>query len=194
MSIQPLDALRALAEQRDDAIVVPTMTTVEPWYSMSPSDLNIPCVGFMGGASSLGLGLALAQPGRRVIVLDGDGSLLMQLGSLATVAGAAPPNFYHFLFKNGVYQVSGSQPIPSAERINFAEMAKGAGYAATFSFDNLEEFKVGLAEVFATSGPVMVQLVTDEMSNPPRGGAIGGGASFTAQAATLRAALTGGQA
>ena len=66
----------------------------------------------MGGASSLGLGLALARPDRRVIVFDGDGSLLMQLGSLATIAGAAPRNLVHFLFKNGVYHTSGAQGIP----------------------------------------------------------------------------------
>ena len=66
----------------------------------------------MGGASSLGLGMALARPDRRVLVLDGDGSLLMQLGSLATVAGAAPRNLVHFLFKNGVYHTSGAQGIP----------------------------------------------------------------------------------
>jgi sulfopyruvate decarboxylase subunit beta len=191
MPIQPLDALRAIAEQRGDAVAVSTMTTVEPWHRFSPSDLNVTCIGFMGGASSLGLGLALARPERRVIVLDGDGSLLMQLGSLATVAGAAPPNFYHFVFKNGVYQVSGSQPIPSAGAVDFAVMARGAGYAHTYSFDNLEDFRVRLAEILAARGPVLVQLLTDEMPNPPRGGVIGAGASFPNEAETARAALAG---
>ena len=60
----------------------------------------------MGSASSIGLGIALAQPNKKVIVMDGDGSLLMQLGSLVTIAGAAPENLYHFVFENGVYATS----------------------------------------------------------------------------------------
>src|SRR5918997_2217303 len=106
--MKPEDVLRAIAEQRGDAVVVPTMTTGPAWRGIAPEDLSVACVGFMGGASSLGLGIALARPERRVIVLDGDGSLLMQLGSLATVAGATPRNFTHLLFKNGVYHTSGS--------------------------------------------------------------------------------------
>jgi phosphonopyruvate decarboxylase len=187
--IQPLDALRAIAEQRKDAITVVTMTTVEPWHELSPHELNVSCIGFMGGASSLGLGLALAQPERRVIVLDGDGSLLMQLGSLATVAGAAPQNFYHFVFKNGVYQVSGSQPIPAARTVDFATMARGAGYAAAYTFDDLEDLRVKLPSIFTERGPVLIQLVTEEVPNPPQGGQLRG-ASFPAEAEIAHAALT----
>jgi phosphonopyruvate decarboxylase len=191
MPIQPLDALRAIAEVRGDAIAVPTMTTVDPWHRMSPSDLNVTCVGFMGGASSVGLGMALARPERKVIVLDGDGSLLMQLGSLATVAGAAPPNFYHFLFKNGVYQVSGSQPIPSADRIDFALMAKGAGYAQTYTFDNLEDLRVRLGEILAEPGPTLIQLLAEEVPDSPQGGVSASGASFGREAEIAHAALAG---
>ena len=87
--MKPEDILRAIAEVRGDAICVPTMTTSPAWRDIAPGDtLAVGCVGFMGGASSMGLGLALAQPERRVIVFDGDGSLLMQLGSLATAAGS----------------------------------------------------------------------------------------------------------
>ena len=115
-AMKPEDVLRVIAAQRGDAIVVPTMTTAPAWRTIAPGDLSVTCVGFMGGASSLGLGLALARPDRRVLVLDGDGSLLMQLGSLATVAGAAPRNLVHFLFKNGVYHTSGAQESPEACR------------------------------------------------------------------------------
>src|SRR5206468_4641337 len=94
-----------------------------------------------GGASSLGLGLALAMPKRRVIVFDGDGSLLMQLGSLATIAGAAPRNLTHLLFKNGVYHTSGAQEIPGGLSVDFVTMAKGAGYRTTLQIGELDEFK-----------------------------------------------------
>src|SRR5213594_2266681 len=104
MAMKPEDVLRAIAAARGNAICVPTMTTSPAWRTLAPDDLSIGCVGFMGGASSLGLGLALAMPERRVVVFDGDGSLLMQLGSLATIAGATPRNLTHLLFKNGVYQ------------------------------------------------------------------------------------------
>jgi sulfopyruvate decarboxylase subunit beta len=189
MTVQPLDVLRAIAAERGDAIVVPTMTAVDPWHRLSPSELNVSCIGFMGGASALALGLALARPERRVIVLDGDGSLLMQLGTLATIAGAAPPNLYHFVFKNGVYQVSGSQPIPAADKVDFALMARGAGYPHAVTFDNLEDFRVRLPEILATPGPVLVQIIAEEMPDIPQGGVAAAGVSFAREAETLRAAL-----
>src|SRR6266704_5724349 len=126
--LKPEDVLQAIAAARGDAIVIPTMTTSPAWRTLAPNDLSVGCVGFMGGASCLGLGLALARPDRRVLVLDGDGSLLMQLGSLATIAGAAPRNLVHFLFKNGVYHTSGAQGIPGGLTVDFVVMAKGAGY------------------------------------------------------------------
>ena len=101
--LKPEGVLGAIAAARGDAICVPTMTTAPAWRTLAPDDLSVTCVGFMGGASALGLGLALACPDRRVVVFDGDGSLLMQLGSLATIAGARPRNLTHLVFKNGVY-------------------------------------------------------------------------------------------
>src|SRR4030095_9909752 len=92
MALKPEDVLRAIAAARGDAICVPTMTTSPAWRTIAPDDLSIGCVGFMGGASSLGLGLALAMPKRRVVVFDGDGSLLMPLGSPPPPAGARPAN------------------------------------------------------------------------------------------------------
>src|SRR6202007_111902 len=95
-------ALKAIAAARGNAICIPTMTTSPAWREIAPDDLSVGCVGFMGGASAMGAGLALARPERRVIVFDGDGSLLMQLGSLATIAGGAPRTFTHPPFKKRV--------------------------------------------------------------------------------------------
>ena len=88
----------------------------------------------MGQASSHGFGLALANPDRTVIVLDGDGSLLMNLGSLVSIADAAVTNFYHFLFVNRTYEVNGAHPVPGADKVNFEDMARAAGYAGAQSF------------------------------------------------------------
>jgi sulfopyruvate decarboxylase subunit beta len=166
-AMKPEDVLRVIAAQRGDAIVVPTMTTAPAWRTIAPGDLSVTCVGFMGGASSLGLGLALARPDRRVLVLDGDGSLLMQLGSLATVAGAAPRNLVHFLFKNGVYHTSGAQGIPGGLSVDFVMMAKGAGYRAAFAVDELEDLKRRLPQILAAEGPLFVQLHTGLAEQTP---------------------------
>src|SRR6266851_1636890 len=141
MAMKPEDILTLIAAQRGTAVCVPTMTTAPAWRTIAPDDLSATCAGFMGGASSLGLGIALARPDRRVIVFDGDGSLLMQLGSLATVAGVAPRNLVHLLFKNGVYHTSGSQETPGGQGVDFAAMAKAVGYRSTCTITSLDEFK-----------------------------------------------------
>lgn len=107
------DAIAALVAERGDAITVTTEQAIGAWRAAVAEPANeipdhLDIVGCMGSASTIGLGIALAQPGRTVIVVDGDGSLLMQLGSLVTIAGAAPTNFFHVVFENGVYETSGS--------------------------------------------------------------------------------------
>jgi phosphonopyruvate decarboxylase len=164
---RPEDALRVLAAERGDAIVVPTMTTAPAWRRLAPGDLSVTCVGFMGGASSLGLGMALARPDRRVLILDGDGSLLMQLGSLATVAGAAPRNLVHFLFKNGVYHTSGAQGIPGGLSVDFVMMARGAGYRMATAIEDLEDFRRRLRGLLDAEGPVFVELRTGLAAETP---------------------------
>src|ERR1700741_1701760 len=139
MAIKPEEALKAIAAARGNAICVPTMTTSPAWREIAPHDLSVGCVGFMGGGPAMGAGLALARPERRVIVFDGDGSLLMQLGSLATIAGARPRNLVHLLFKNGVYHTSGSQDIPGGLTVDFVTMARGAGYKSAMAINTLED-------------------------------------------------------
>ena len=91
--ISAYDAIRTIHAQRNDAIVVYTMSPVRYWDVLSNDpDLDLPIFGGMGKASSVGLGLALAQPDRRVMVLEGDGGLLMNLGTLVTIAGQQPEN------------------------------------------------------------------------------------------------------
>jgi phosphonopyruvate decarboxylase len=112
----------------------------------------------MGAASALGLGIALAQPDKRVIVIDGDGSLMMQLGSLTSIAGSGAANFYHFVIVNNVYETSGFQPTPAADLVNFAAMAKGAGYQQAYEFDDLGVLRERLPGIFDQPGPAMIAL------------------------------------
>ena len=187
MAIKPEDILRAIAAARGDAICVPTMTTSPAWRTLAPDDLSIGCVGFMGGASSLGLGLALARPDRRVLVFDGDGSLLMQLGSLATIAGAAPRNLVHFVFKNAVYHTSGAQEIPGGEGVDFVRMAQAAGYRSVSAIADLDTLRRRLPAILAEEGPVLVELHTGLAAETPL--TARGGKPFHQQAEELRQRL-----
>ncbi len=167
MPMKPEDVLRAIAAARGDAICVPTMTTAPAWRTIASDDLSVTCVGFMGGASSLGLGLALAWPERRVIVFDGDGSLLMQLGSLATIAGARPRNLAHLVFKNGVYHTSGAQETPGGLTVDFVTMAKGAGYRDAYTVRDLDELHQCLPSILGDEGPLLVELWTTLAEQTP---------------------------
>jgi phosphonopyruvate decarboxylase len=189
MAMKPEDVLRVIAAARGDAICVPTMTTAPAWRTIAPDDLSVTCVGFMGGASSLGLGLALARPDRRVLVFDGDGSLLMQLGSLATIAGAAPRNLVHFVFKNAVYHTSGAQEIPGGRAVDFVVMAKGAGYRSAYAIRDLDELRRRLPALLREDGPLLVELETTLADATPM---TAPGVPFGKQAEALRAKLLAG--
>lgn len=172
MSIKNLDAVRIIEEHRGEALIVTTMNSGNPQYGMPRvsrrEEIDIPLVGAMGKASSLALGLALARPERKIMVLDGDGSLLMNLGTLATISEKAPDNLYHFVFENGVYAVTGGQPIPGENKLSFQGMAKQAGYAATYEFDNSEDLETNIDSVLAQGGPVFVCLkIVPEIDNTP---------------------------
>ena len=163
------DALRLIEERRGDAVVLPTMVGGREWQKVTQNEsLDLPVSGAMGKASSVALGLCLAQPDRKVIVIDGDGSLLMNLGTLVTVGGQAPENLCHVVLDNGMYAVTGGQPVPNAENVSLAGLAKAAGYAATFEFDDLEELAIGVDEVMSSAGPVLLSIkVVPEIENTP---------------------------
>ena len=164
-----VDALRLIEERRQDAVVIPTMMGGQGWRKVTGDEsLDLPVSGAMGKASSLALGICLARPDKRVILVDGDGSLLMNLGTLVTVGGQAPENLYHFVLDNGVYAITGGQPVPNSGTVNFATLARGAGYASAFEFEDLEEFATSVDELMSARGPVLVSLKTKpEIENTP---------------------------
>jgi sulfopyruvate decarboxylase subunit beta len=162
------DGLRILARQVPDDIVVAVYSTAFDWVQIRPHALNYFAVGAMGLASSHALGLALGRPNRRVIVLDGDGSLLMNLGSLATIADTAPKNFFHFVCENGTYEANGDHPIPGRGRLSFAGMAREAGYAATHEFSDITTFEQQIGMVLGQTGPVLIDLKLIPGAESPR--------------------------
>ena len=107
------DALAVIRDLRsDEDVVVTTMSSAKVWMDLGPAHpLDMVFVpSCMGHASSVALGIALAQPRRRVIVCNGDGSMLMSLGSLVTIAAESPPNLKIIIMDNGIYEVTGGQP------------------------------------------------------------------------------------
>lgn len=154
------EAVATIAGKRRNAVLVSTMTAIK-WLDQQDKDgLNVACVPLMGGAGALGVGIALAQPGRPVVVLDGDGSLLMQLPTLVTIGDLAPPNFTHVVFNNGVwFENLANLPVPGAGRTDFQLLARGAGIRRVFRFASIAELTVEWDEVLAGDGPNFVELV-----------------------------------
>lgn len=152
------ECLKVLARHRSGEIVVAVYKAAQEWIHISPSDLNYTFTGAMGQGSSHGLGLALGRPDKRFIILDGDGSLLMNLGTLVTIAHAAPKNLIHCVCENGTYETNGAVPIPMAGRISFAAMAREAGYPKTYAFSNLEAWEREVARILKEEGPIFVDL------------------------------------
>jgi thiamine pyrophosphate-dependent acetolactate synthase large subunit-like protein len=124
----------------------------------------------MGGHAGFALGLALAQPDRRVVLFDSEGDILMSLGMLATIAEQAPANFYHFLLDNEVYATTGGQPVPNAKNVKYDRLALAAGYPRAQAFDKLDDLDRALPEILGRPGPVFVALkVYPEIENEPIG-------------------------
>lgn len=152
------DCITAILQHRGDAAIMAVYNTGLDLRRISPSPLNLYSAGAMGQGSSWGLGLALGMPERKVMIFDGDGSLLMNLGSLVTIANNAPRNLYHFVFENGCYEANGSHPIPGQGRLNFAGIAREAGFRHSFEFDDLTRFASELPRILALEGPVFATL------------------------------------
>jgi sulfopyruvate decarboxylase subunit beta len=157
--MQRQECLKALARHVGDAdIVLPVYSTAFDWIEIRPHPLNYLSHGAMGLASSHGLGLALGRPDKRVVVLDGDGSLLMNIGTLVTVAEATPKNLFHFVCENGTYEANGGHPIPGRDRVDFAGFARAAGYRKVHDFSDLKIFEQRIAAVLDEEGPVFITL------------------------------------
>ena len=122
-----------------------------------------------------------------MIVLDGDGSLCMQLGSLPTIAGVAPRNLVHLLFKNNVYHTSGSQGTPGGEGVDYVMMARGAGYRDAFAVRTLDELERRLPAILTGEGPLFVELHTGLAEKTPMTDR--GGLPFHQQVEKLRGRL-----
>ena len=153
-------ALEVLARERREQVVITTMSAVAIWPLLSDSPLDFHYIpSAMGHGPDLGLGLALAQPKRGVIVINGDGCMLMNLGCLATIADQRPQNYTLIVFNNGVYEVTGGQPVAGAGRVDFAAMARAAGIRQVSHIRDISSWKGVAAQILR--GPGLEFAVVD---------------------------------
>ena len=165
MRINVADALRVLREQRSHEVVVATMGSSREWSKLSddPRDfIYVPSS--MGQAPTLGLGLALARPDIRIVVLNGDGCMLMNLGCLVTIAAEAPANYSLVVFNNAVYEVTGGQPTAGAGRVDFVALARAAGFTQLFQCSDIESWTAALPQVLGRPGPVFTMLEVEPVT------------------------------
>ncbi|MBR0668712.1 hypothetical protein GXW71_30455 [Roseomonas hellenica] len=124
---------------------------------------NFYMLGSMGLAAPIALGVAIAQPTRRVFALEGDGSLLMQLGCLSTIAAQAPKNLVLVIWDNGIYQITGGQGTPAAAaRTDFVAIARASGIASSQWAADEAEFDALVQRALTTDGPHVIGVRTDQ--------------------------------
>jgi phosphonopyruvate decarboxylase len=158
----------AIKVLKDEAVVHANGFPSRESCAIADRPQNFYMIGSMGLAGPIGLGLALAQPRRRVVVFDGDGNLLMALGVLANVAALAPANFVHCVFDNQTYGSTGNQRSPS-ERVRLDALAAAAGYRRVAAVDDAEAVSRTLKDMLGAAGPhFLLVKVTAEEAKVPR--------------------------
>jgi thiamine pyrophosphate-dependent acetolactate synthase large subunit-like protein len=170
------EVVKLILDQRGNGLVVAGLGA-PAWDVTTAGDgpLNFPLWGAMGGAIPLGLGLALAQPDRRVLVITGDGEMLMGLGSLATVAVQRPPNLAIVVLDNERYGETGMQPTHTAGPVDLAAIATAAGFSLTRTIGDSAALEAALPEIYDAPGPlffaIKVRAETLPLVLPPKDGA-----------------------
>jgi thiamine pyrophosphate-dependent acetolactate synthase large subunit-like protein len=152
------EALDVVAQHRGQRIVIPTMASVAVWPQLSDTPLDFSYMpSAMSQGPALGLGLALAQPEHGAIVLNGDGSMLMNLGNLVTLANY-PANVFVLIIDNGLYEVTGGQATAGTGHADFAGLARAAGIQRVYTFETASTWRAGAAEALSGPGPVVIWL------------------------------------
>ena len=161
-----LEALRTIYPRLKEHVVVTNMGGVAvELYSLGHRPNFFYLEHAMGLASSIGLGVALARPDRRVVIYDGDGNLLMNLGCAAMIAHTRPPNLIHVVFDNGVYASTGNQPAISRD-VPLERVAAAAGYASSVRCSTPEATAQAFRDALANLGPSFILAEIDVETTP----------------------------
>jgi sulfopyruvate decarboxylase subunit beta len=149
--MQRYDCLQAIAPYFGEELVVTNLGAVRhEWQALRPHGGNYHLQN-LGLTSSMALGLALALPHRKVVAFDGDGSLLLNLGSLATMANQHPRNLIHIVFDNECYESSRGAPTATAGQADLAVIARGCGFANVVTAKTLSEFTEGFVHALKSN-------------------------------------------
>lgn len=164
--IDRLEATRLLCARLDEQLVVSGLGNAAfDLYAACDRVLNFYTWGAMGTALPIGLGLALAQPERRVLVVEGDGSLLMNLGALATVGRYAPANLACLVWDNARFLITGGQPTATLDRTDLAAVARGCGIGRAEAVADLDAFRCALDRLLAGPGPALLVARVDSRAS-----------------------------
>lgn len=171
--INRLEATKYLVRQLSDEPIIASCGNPKfDLYTAAPErKANFYMWNSMGMASSIGLGLAMARPDKRVIILDGDGAILMNLNSLTTAASKSPGNLVHIIWDNEQYQLTGGQPTHTGEKTDLETIARGAGFSKVLTADTMVAFKEAVSQILAEQGPWILVAKTDPsgaLGRPPK--------------------------
>jgi thiamine pyrophosphate-dependent acetolactate synthase large subunit-like protein len=158
-----------LAPKITNELVISTIAGISvEWQSMTPRDGNLYGI-YMTGATSLALGLAKALPHRRVISLDGDGSMLMGMSILPAIAQQNPANLIVIVFDNESYEAAGKIPTFTSGRTDLVEIARGAGIKKTWEVRELQEFQEVIEEAYKSESANFINIKVDLYPPKPKG-------------------------
>jgi thiamine pyrophosphate-dependent acetolactate synthase large subunit-like protein len=167
--INRLEATRYVVAQVTDEPIVASLGNAKfDLFLAKDRPQNFYMWNSMGMASSMGLGLAMARPQQKVIVLDGDGALLMNLNSLPTAASRAPENLIHIVWDNGQFELTGGQPTHTAYRTDLTMIARGSGFTQVTSVETQDAFEAAFSRALKTSGPWFLVAHIDSQRSPGR--------------------------
>jgi thiamine pyrophosphate-dependent acetolactate synthase large subunit-like protein len=148
--------------RREEAVVGGVGNTNFDLWAAGQRPQNFYMLGSMGLAIPIALGVAIAQPQRHIVALEGDGSLLMQLGCLTTIAALSPKNLTMVIMDNGLYQITGGQPTPAAGIADFVAIARGAGIGKSAWASDEEDFDRLIDAALAEGGPTFIAARIDD--------------------------------
>ena len=156
-----IDCMKSVAPLTDGILCVTTQGgATNEWNAVRPSDGNLQ-MKTLGLGSSVGLGIALGLPHRKVVVFDGDGAVLMNLSGLVTVGWMQPKNLVHIVFDNKGYEASGATPTATAFHANLTELAKGAGIRSAVEVRTVAEFEQAFKRALSADGPHFINAVVE---------------------------------
>ena len=160
------EVVKAILDRREDALVVTGLGSSCYDCGVHDHPNTFYLWGAMGAAAMTGLGLALAQPKRRVLVITGDGEMLMGLGALATIGAQKPDNLSIIVLDNELYSETGMQPTHTARGVSLGVMAQGAGFRFAETAYTQTELDRGIEAIYKQTGPVFLDVKVSDARYP----------------------------